>query len=135
MTFTSIQSNQGERPQEGAIYRDRSNNVVQVLSRCEGYCLYVYVALANPQPSMHGSVTGLTRRDVFEADFEFVAGSIEDWIANQRKQSNKGDNALQIPLSAVQAKSGSRGIHDRPMRFGVVSRDTQRERSHGRRAS
>jgi hypothetical protein len=135
MAFMSIQSNERTYPQEGAIYKDRSNNVIQLLSRGEGYCLYVYVALANPRPSIHGSVTGLTRRDMFEADFVLVAGSVEDWIGNQRKQSNKGDDALQIPLSAVQAKSRSRGIRDRPMRFGVVSRDTQREQYLERRAS
>jgi len=34
---------------------------------------------------MHGSVTGLTRKDAFGADFVFVAGSVKDWIGNQRE--------------------------------------------------
>jgi hypothetical protein len=136
MAFTSIQSDERTHPQEGAIYKDRSNNLIQLLSRGEGgYCLYVYLALANPRPSMHGSVTGLTRRDVFEADFVLVAGSVEDWITNQRKQPNKGNDGLHTHLLAVQAASLWRGLRDRPIRFGNVSRDTQREQFSRRRAS
>ena len=36
---------------------------------------------------MHGSESGLTRRDVFGASFVFVAGSVKDWMGNQRKHN------------------------------------------------
>jgi hypothetical protein len=64
-------------PARGAIRRDGSNNVIRLLSICRDYCVYVYVALGNPQSEMHGSLTGLNRRDLYEAGFIFVA---EDWM-------------------------------------------------------
>ena len=86
MAFPSSQSDDPRTQlQEGAIYRDRSNNAIRLLSICTDYCVYVYVSLTYLQSSMHGSVTGLTRRDVFGASFVFVAGSVKDWIGNQRK--------------------------------------------------
>src|ERR1019366_9035606 len=73
--------------QKGAIYRDRCNNAIRLLSICGDYCVYVYVSLTGLRSSMHGSVTGLTRRDVFGASFVFVAGSVKDWMGNQRKHN------------------------------------------------
>ncbi len=135
MAFTSTQSNdQRTHPQEGAIYRDRSNNVIRLLSSGEGYCLYVYLALPNPQSSMHGSVTGLTRRDVFETDFVFVAGSFEDWIGDRGKQSNKWTDPLHMSLPAVRSMSRCLEPRNRPIGLGIVSRSSRRE-SIIRRAS
>jgi len=112
--------------QEGGIFRDRSNNVVRLLSVCGGYCIYVYVFLTNNlRSSMHGSVTGRTRRDVFGADFVFVADSVEDWIENQGKQSNRPTNALHASVPADQSMSPS--LEPRPARLGVVSRSSRRE--------
>jgi hypothetical protein len=72
-------------PARGAICRDGSNNVIRLLSICRDYCVYVYVALGNPQSEMHGSLTGLNRRDLYEAGFIFVA---EDWMeVNARVQT------------------------------------------------
>jgi len=62
------------RLQEGSIYKDRSNNVIRLLSICGDYCAYLYVSLTNLRSSMHGPVTGLARRDVFETDFVSVGG-------------------------------------------------------------
>jgi hypothetical protein len=88
MTVTSTQSDAPRsHVQQGAIYRDRSKNLIRLLSICGSYCLYVF--LPNPRCSMHGSVTGLTRKDVFEAEFVFVGGSVGDWVENQRKHSNE----------------------------------------------
>lgn len=64
---------------EGAIYRDGSNNIIRLLSIRGDYCVYVYVNLGSPKSATHGSVTGLTRRNVFEAGFIFVADCVEDW--------------------------------------------------------
>ena len=50
------------RLQEGSIYKDRSNNVIRLLSICGDYCVYLYVSLTNLRCSMHGPVTGLARR-------------------------------------------------------------------------
>jgi hypothetical protein len=41
--------------------------------------------LGNPRWEMHGSVTGLTRRNVFEAGFVFVAERVEDWNGSQQE--------------------------------------------------
>ena|ERR1700723_2185773 len=88
MALTSIQSeNRRTHLQEGAIYRDRSNNLIRVLSIYGDYCVYVYVSLPNMRCSVHGSVTGLTRKDAFDATFVFVAGSGKDWIGNQRRHA------------------------------------------------
>jgi hypothetical protein len=102
MALTSTQSDDlRTHLQEGAIYRDRSNNVIRLLSICGDYCVYVYVSLTNLRSSMHGSVTGLTRRDVFGADFVFVAGSVKDWIGNQRKHDALTDSSGVVPYSSV----------------------------------
>src|ERR1700730_4070871 len=90
--------------QEGAIYRDRSNNVIRLLSICGDHCIYVYVALTNLRASLHGSVTGLTRRDVFGADFVFVASSVKDWIGNRRKHDALTDSYGIVPHSSFDSK-------------------------------
>src|ERR1700686_2728299 len=82
--------------QTSAIYRDKSNNAIRLLSICGDYCVYVYVSLTNLRSLQHGSVTGLTRRDVFGISLVFVAGSVTDWIGNQRKH-----NALTHPSGIV----------------------------------
>lgn len=117
----------GTRPQEGAIYKDRSNNVLRLLSSCEGYCLYVYVALVDPQSSIHGAVTGFTRRDVFDADFVFLAGSFEDWIGNRGKQSSPQTDALRRPLPADRSRFRRLERRDWPVRLGIVSRSSHRD--------
>jgi hypothetical protein len=124
MAVMSSQSNGKKRHlQEGAIFRDRSNNVVRLLSVCGDYCIYVYVCLTNNlRSSMHGSVTGRKRSDVFGADFVFVADSVEDWIGNQGKQSNR------------QSMSPWLEPRDWPVRLGIVSRSSRREHTT-RRAS
>ncbi len=89
--------------QKGAIYRDRSNNAIRLLSICGDYCVYVYVSLTNVRSSMHGAVTALTRRDVFGASFVFV-GSVKEWIGNQRKRDALTPSSGNVPYSS----SGSR---------------------------
>jgi hypothetical protein len=99
MTVTSTQSCEPKTPlREGAIYSDSYNNIIRLLSIRGDYCIYVYVALGNPRSEMHGSVTGLTRRNVFEAGFVFVAECVEDWNGSQRKSSDK-IRTLHIPSS------------------------------------
>jgi hypothetical protein len=101
MALTSTQSDDlRTHLQEGAIYRDRSNNVTRLLSIRGGYCVYVYVSLANLRSSMHGSVTGLIRKDVFCADFVFLAGSVKDWIGNQCKHDALTDSSGIVPNSS-----------------------------------
>jgi hypothetical protein len=104
ITDMSTQSEgQKKHLHEGMIFRDRSNNVVRLLSGYGDYCTYVYVSLTNNlRSTMHGTVTGRTRRDVFGADFVFIAGSVEDWIGNQRK-SNRPADALTLSLPADQS--------------------------------
>src|ERR1700675_2407005 len=86
--------------QKGAIYRDRSNNAIRLLSICGDYCVYVYVSITNLRSSMHGSVSGLTRRDVFGASFVFVADSVKDWIGNQRKHHALTHSSGTVPYSS-----------------------------------
>jgi hypothetical protein len=81
---------------EGAIYSDSSNNIIRLLSIHADYCVYVYVALANHRPEMHGSVTGLTRRDAFEAGFILVAVCLEEWNGGQRRSADRRVQALPI---------------------------------------
>jgi|SRR5271166_1141103 len=92
-TTTVVTSTQSYEPKahlrEGAIYSDRSNNVVRLLSIRGDYCVYVYVAFGNSRSEMHGAVTGLTRRDVFEAGFMFVAEGVEDWKGSSLTNSLK----------------------------------------------
>jgi len=128
MACTSIQSEDlGTHLQEGAIYRDRSDNVIRLLSICGDYCVYVYVSLPNLQSTMHGSVTGLTRRNVFDADFVFVAESVEDWIGNRGKQSNRLTDDLHKSLLAAQSMSRRPEPRAWLVRRGLVSRNSHRE--------
>jgi len=90
--------------QTGAIYRDRSNNAIRLLSICGDYCVYVYVSLTNLRSLMHGSVTGLTRRDVFGASLVFVAGSVKDWIGNQRKHNALTHSSGIVPYSSCDSR-------------------------------
>jgi hypothetical protein len=130
MALTSTQSDDPRTHlQEGAIYRDRSNNVIRLLSICGGYCVYVYVSLTNLRSSMHGSVTGLTRKDAFGADFVFVAGSVKEWIGNQRKHDALTDSGI-APYSSCDSRPAQphQGI-DFPL---MCSRHTITHRaSHG----
>jgi hypothetical protein len=120
--------------QEGGIFRDRrSDHFVRLLSVCGDYCIYVYVSLTNNlRSSIHGLVTGRTRRDVFGADFVFVADSVEDWIGNQGKQSNRPANTLHASVPADPSMSPS--LEPRAIRLGIVSRSSRREHTI-RRAS
>jgi hypothetical protein len=131
MALTSTQSDDlRTHLQEGAIYRDKSNNVIRLLSICGGYCIYVYVSLTNLRYSMHGPVTGLTRRDVFGADFVFVAGSVKDRIGNQRKHDALTDSSGIVPYSSCDSRPAQphQGI-DFPL---ICSRHTTARRpSHG----
>jgi hypothetical protein len=88
MAVTSTQSCEPKwHLREGAIYRDSSENIIRLLSVRGDYCVYAYVALENSRSELHGPVTGLTRRNVFEADFLFVAECLEEWKSSQRKCS------------------------------------------------
>jgi hypothetical protein len=80
---------------------------------------------------MHGSVTGRTRSEVFGADFAFVADSVEDWIGNQGKQSDRPGDAS---VPADQSMSPRLEPSDWPARLGIVSRSSRREHTT-RRAS
>ena len=105
MALTSTQSDDlRTHLREGAIYRDRSNNVIRLLSTCGEYYVYVYVSRTNLRSSMHGSVTGFTRRDVFGADFVFVAGSVKDWIGNQRNHDAFTDFSGIVPYSSCDSR-------------------------------
>jgi hypothetical protein len=98
----AVTSNQNCEPKphlrEGAIYSDSSNNIIRLLSIRGDYCAYVYVASGNPRSEIHGSVTGLTRRNTFEAGFVFVAECAEDWNGSHRQRSDRV-RALHIPSS------------------------------------
>jgi len=48
---------------------------------------------------MQGSVTGLTRRNLSEAGFIFVAECVEEWNGTQRKSSDRLVQAFPIPSS------------------------------------
>jgi hypothetical protein len=96
---TSTQSGDPKRHlREGAIYSDHSNNIIQLLSINSDYCAYAYLALGTQRAEMHGSVTALTRRNVFESGFIFVAECVDEW---KRKQSNvsNGLHAFPVPPS------------------------------------
>jgi hypothetical protein len=131
VALTSTQSdNLTAHLQEGAIYRDRSNNVIRLLSICGDYCIYVYVSLTNLRSSMHGSVTGLTRRDVFGADFVFVAGSVKDGIGNQHKHDAVTNSSGIVPSSSRDSRTAQphQGV-DFPM---ICIRHTRTRRAnHG----
>ena len=93
---------------EGAIYTDSSNNIIRLLSIRQDYCVYVYVAYGNTTSEVNGSVTGLTRRNLFEAAFIFVAECIEEWNASQRRSLHKRVQALHIPPLAHRFRTGVR---------------------------
>jgi hypothetical protein len=102
MPVTSAQSGEAKTHlREGAIYSDSSNNIIRLLSIRGNYCAYVYIALGNPRWEMHGSVTGVTRRNVFEAGFVFVSECVEDWNGSQRKSSDGRILALHIHPPSV----------------------------------
>lgn len=91
---------------EGAIYKDRFNNIIQLRSIGDGYCTYGYVIVANSRCQAYGSVTGLTRRNVFDSEFVFVAECVEDWIGNQLKNSQRWAHAFSISVPAAQEMLG-----------------------------
>ena len=131
MAPTSIQSdNLTAHLQEGAIYKDRSNNVIRLLSICGDYCIYVYVSLANLRSSIHGSVTGFSRKDVFGADFVFVAGSVKDWSGSQHKHDAVTNSSDIVPFPSRDSRTAQphRGV-DFPR---ICNRHTRSRRaSHG----
>lgn len=99
MAATSTQSCEPKTHlREGAIYSDSSNNIIRLLSIRGDYCVYVYLALGNPRSELHGSVTGITRRNLFEVGFVFVAECVEDWNGSDRKSSDRV-RALHTPFS------------------------------------
>jgi hypothetical protein len=89
--------------QEGAIYKDKSNNVIRLLSIRGNYCVYVYVSLANVQYSMHGLVTGLARRDVFADHCTFAADSVKEWISKSAAKHDEGSHSRVRPPKAYLA--------------------------------
>jgi hypothetical protein len=98
MSITSTQSLEPRAHlREGAIYRDSSNNTIRLVSVRGDYCIYVYVAFGNSRSEIHGPVTGLTRRHVFEGIFIFVAESVEGWNGSQRKSPDRRVQALNVP--------------------------------------
>ena len=103
MVLTSTQTDERTHLHKGAIYRDRSNNAIRLLSICGDYCVYVYVSLTNLRSSMHGSVTGLTRRDVFGASFVFL-GFVKDRIGNQRKHDALTPSYGIVPYSSSDSR-------------------------------
>ena len=79
MAFTSTQSCEPKTHlREGAIYSDSSNNIIRLLSIGGDYCVYAYVSLGNPRSELHGSVTGITRRNLFESRFVLVTYCVTD---------------------------------------------------------
>jgi hypothetical protein len=117
MALTSTLSNDlRTHLQEDAIYRDRSDNVIRLLSICTDYCVYVYVCLTNLPSSMHGSVTGLTRKDVFGANFVFVASSVKDWIGNQRKHDAFTDSSGIVFYTSRSRPAQHQGVDSREVR-------------------
>jgi hypothetical protein len=102
MSITSTQSLEPRAHlREGAIYSDSSNNIIRLLSIRGNYCIYVYVVLGSSRSQMHGQVTGLTKRNVFEAGFVFVAECVEDWNGWQRDSSERRVHPFPIPSSQV----------------------------------
>ena len=100
---------------EGAIYSDSCNNIIRLLSIRADYCVYEYVALGNQRYERHGSVTGLTRRNLFEASFIFVAKCVEKWSGSKRRSADSRAQALHIPSSLG------------PIDFALVSEPTRRK--------
>jgi hypothetical protein len=134
MASNSIQNNDVRpRPHDGAIYRDRLHNIIRLLSIGEDYCSYVYVHLTNLQSAMHGVVTGLSRRDVFESSFIFVAGCLEDWSENELRDAGKPSPVLQAAPEAVQSASPWLELGRKSIRFGAMERPTSRENPRSRR--
>jgi hypothetical protein len=120
MTITSRQSwEPTTHLREGAIYRDSSNNIIRLLSFREDYCVYAYVASGNPRLEVQGLVTGLTRRNVFEEGFIFVAECVEDWNRSQHESSERRVQALHfrssvgsIDVASVSGPKNKKVAHD-----------------------
>lgn len=126
MAFTASQIvHPRTRLQEGATYRDRSNNLIRLLTIGADYCAYVYVSPANLPCSMHGPVTGVTRRDVFETDFLFAADTVNDGSGDQRRRPDR----TEVLHVSVPADRGFRRLELRswPVSFGGTSRSAYRE--------
>jgi hypothetical protein len=97
MAVTSIQSREPKTYlRAGAIYRDGSHNIVRLISIRGDYCIYAYVSLGNPRPDMLGSVTGVTRKDIFEGGYVFLAEL-------QRKSSNRRVQASHLPSFSLRS--------------------------------
>jgi hypothetical protein len=94
-----------------AIYRDSSDNIIRLLSIRGDYCVYAYVTIGIPRSEMHRSVTGLTRRDVFEAGFIFVAECVEDWNRIRRKFRQAG-SGITYPSSLGSIDVSSVGANE-----------------------
>jgi hypothetical protein len=134
MASPSIQNDESRAYlQEGAIYRDRLHNVIRLLSIGEDYCAYVYIHLTNLQSSMHGVVTGLSRRDVFGSSFIFVAGCFEDWSGNGLRDAKKSAPTLQLLPETTQLASRWLELGKKSIRFGAMERSTSRENAPSRR--
>jgi hypothetical protein len=92
-TTRALASKRGGNPKvhlrEGAIYSDHSNNIIQLLSINSDYCAYTYLTSRTQRPEMHGLVTGLTRRNVFESGFIFIAENVDEWKWNLNNGSNR----------------------------------------------
>lgn len=106
MAVTSTQSCEPKMHlREGAIYKDSSNNIIRLLSIRRDYCVYAYVALGNSRAEMHGPISGLTRRNAFEAGFLFAAECLEEWKSSQHKCSAQ---TFHIPSSLDSIDFGAR---------------------------
>jgi hypothetical protein len=121
------------RLQDGAIYRDRLHNIIRLLSIGEDYCGYVYVHLTNLQSSMHGAVTGLSRRDVFERSFILVAACFEDWTGNELSDAQKPSTTIQLLPETTQLASPWLGVGKKSIGYGAMERSTPRENPRSRR--
>jgi hypothetical protein len=105
MAVTSTQSCEPKTHlREGAIYSDSSKNTIRLLSIRGDYYVYAYVSLGNSGSEVHGPITGLTRRNAFEAGFLFVADCLEEWKSRQRKCSAQ---TFHLPSSPGSIDSGA----------------------------
>ena len=123
MALTTTQSYEPRMHlREGAIYSDNSNNIIRLLSIHADYCVYVYVALGNQRSEMPGSVTGLTRRNLFEASFIFVAECVEEWNRGQcRSTDRRGQPHIPSSLWLNRFRVGVRASKNEGMMLATVS--------------
>jgi hypothetical protein len=121
------------RLHDGAIYRDRLHNIIRLLSIREDYCAYVYLHLTNLQSSMHGVVTGLSRRDVFESSFILVAACLEDWTGNELSEAQKPSTTLHLVPETTQPASPWSDLGKKSIRYGGMERPTPQENPRSRR--